>query len=140
MTRTDLRELADSSCNLELPHLERQMPLLAGICHLAPLLGLLGTFLGLLEAFSAASSTGGPLNTTLLTEGIYQALIAAASGIMIAIPAYAAFLYLSGRINRIAQEMQRAAFELINVLTVASDSARGIIEFNPKRSTSDRSE
>ncbi len=130
-SRSERRDLAEISARLEIPHLERQMPLLAALCYLAPLLGLLGTFLGLLEAFSAASTASGPVNAARLAEGIYSALINACAGLMIAIPAYAAHLYLHGRVQRLTHEIQRAAFDVINVMSAHPPNLGGIIEFDP---------
>lgn len=136
MDRSNLRDLAEAATELELPHLKRQMPLLSAICYLAPLLGLLGTFLGLLATFAANSANGVAGNSALLTEGLYRSLISATAGLMISIPGFASFVYLNGRIERILQEIRRAAFEVTNVLISAQQTRQeGIIEFHPKNSS-----
>jgi len=129
---TELRQVGETNVRLELPALERHLPFLAAICYLAPLLGLLGTFWGLLGTFSASDGLNA-LEANRFTEGIYAALINASAGLMIAIPGYAAYLLLYGQIRRMLHEMERAIYEVSTVLVQVRGGERdGIIAFEPR--------
>lgn len=112
-----LRSVTRDAALLEIPALERNLSILSTIAYLAPLLGLLGTLLGLLEAFLAISSHGGYATAAELSKGVYQSMLDAASGLGVAIPALLGHAYLSSRANDIIRDMERAGIEVINLLT-----------------------
>lgn len=84
------------------------------IAHLAPLVGLLGTVLGMIDAFQALQAAGDRVQPAVLSGGIWQALITTAAGLLIAIPAVIAVGYLDRRVERLQQAMESA---LTRVLT-----------------------
>jgi len=88
---------------------------------IAPLLGLLGTVWGMILAFSTVARAEGLGRPELLADGISQALITTAAGLVIAIPTQAAYFWLKGRIERFA----RAAEDLYGELAAALESAEG---------------
>jgi biopolymer transport protein ExbB len=79
--RAELRDIVQEAGQLEVPRLERHLPLLTGLAYTAPLLGLLGTVLGLLEAFYLVSTQGGYATVADVSGAVYQSLIAAAAGL-----------------------------------------------------------
>lgn len=112
----ELRVLAEEAARLEVPRLERGLPLLATVAYVAPLLGLLGTVLGLLTAFLEISAQGGYATTAEIAGGVYQSLISTAAGLAVAIPAYVAFSYLAAREEALLRDMERAGIEVVRML------------------------
>jgi biopolymer transport protein ExbB len=115
--RETLRSVTTDAALLEIPALERNLPILSTIACMAPLLGLLGTILGLLDAFLLLSTHGGYATAAELSRGVYQSLLDAASGLGVAIPALLGHSYLTARSNDIIQDMERAGIEVVNLLS-----------------------
>jgi biopolymer transport protein ExbB len=115
--RDRVREAVEEAGLSEVPMLEEKLNLLATIAQIAPLLGLLGTLVGFLDIFKVIGKAGLYANFELLSLGIWQALICAAAGIAVAIPAHAGYNYLVSRINKIVLDMERAAGEIVNIVT-----------------------
>ncbi len=115
--RERVREALEEAGLAEVPRLEEKLNLLATIAQLAPLLGLLGTMLGFIETFGKMQAAGLNAHVGELSYGIEQALICAAAGLAVAIPAHAAYNYLVSRVNSIVLDMERAATEIVNVVT-----------------------
>lgn len=114
--RAELRDIVQEAGQLEVPRLERHLGLLGGIAYAAPLLGLLGTVLGLLQAFYQVSTQGGHATVADLSGAVYQSLIAAAAGLAVAIPALAGAGYISARVQDLVHDMERAGIEMVNLL------------------------
>lgn len=115
--RERVREALEEAGLAEVPRLEEKLNLLATIAQLAPLLGLLGTVLGFIRTFMLMQKEGLNSNFIMLSDGIWQALICAAAGLAVAIPAHAAYNYLVSRVNSIVLDMERAATEIVNIVT-----------------------
>jgi biopolymer transport protein ExbB len=115
--RERVREALEEAGLAEVPRLEEKLNLLATIAQLAPLLGLLGTVLGFIRTFMLMHKEGLSSNFMTLSDGIWQALICAAAGLAVAIPAHAAYNYLVSRVNSIVLDMERAATEIVNIVT-----------------------
>ena len=114
--RAELRDIVQEAGQLEVPRLERHLSLLGGIAYAAPLLGLLGTVLGLLEAFYLVSTQGGYATVADLSGAVYQSLISAAAGLAVAIPALIGAGYLNARVQDLVHDMERAGIEMVNLL------------------------
>jgi biopolymer transport protein ExbB len=115
--RERVREALEEAGLAEVPRLEEKLNLLATIAQLAPLLGLLGTVLGFIETFGRMEQAGLHAQVSQLSTGIWQALICAAAGLAVAIPAHAGYNYLVSRVNSIVLDMERAATEIVNIVT-----------------------
>ena len=115
--RERVREALEEAGLAEVPRLEEKLNLLATIAQLAPLLGLLGTVLGFIQTFYAMQLKGFNAHVGDLSNGIWQALICAAAGLAVAIPAHAGYNYLVSRVNSIVLDMERAATEIVNIVT-----------------------
>ena len=115
--RDRVREAVEEAGLIEVPRLEEHLNLLATIAQIAPLLGLLGTILGFMDVFSQMQEAGLYAHMEQLSHGIWQALICAAAGIAVAIPVHAAYNYLVSRINKIVLDMERAAADIVNIVT-----------------------
>lgn len=116
-SRERVREAVEEAGLTEVPLLEERLNLLATIAQIAPLLGLLGTVIGFMEIFQQLQDSGLYANVERLSRGIWQALICAAAGIGVAIPIHAGYNYLVSRINKIVLDMERAAGEIVNIVT-----------------------
>jgi biopolymer transport protein ExbB len=115
--RERVREAVEEAGLVEVPQLEEHLNLLATIAQIAPLMGLLGTILGFINVFHQISQSGAYANIRELSGGIWEALICAAAGIAVAIPAHAGYNYLVSRVNKIVLDMERAAGEIVNIVT-----------------------
>ena len=100
--------------------LSTNLRMLGTISNLAPMLGLLGTVLGMIRAFSviAKAGTGHP---ELIASGISEALLTTAAGLIVAIPTLAGYHYLKGKIDRYVVEMEEVALSFLEGLTERKD-------------------
>src|SRR5215212_10651790 len=115
--REGVRESLEEAGLMEVPRLEEKLNVLATLAQIAPLLGLLGTVLGFLQIFNALQVAGAQANMEQLAGGVWKALISTAGGIAVAIPCYAGYNYLVGRVNSIVLDMEKAASEIVNIVT-----------------------
>src|SRR5512143_231437 len=115
--RERVREALEEAGLAEVPRLEEKLNLLATIAQLAPLLGLLGTVLGFIQTFYGMESKGLQAHVSDLSTGVWQALVCAAAGLAVAIPAHAGYNYLVSRVNSIVLDMERAATEIVNIIS-----------------------
>jgi len=118
--RAELKEIVQEAGQLEVPRLERRLAILAVIGFAAPLVGLLGTVVGLIEAFVNISSQSGFTGATDIASGIY--------------PCAVGYAYLSSRVNSLMHDMERAGIEIVNLITDHRPPPAGpeIIEFGPQ--------
>jgi biopolymer transport protein ExbB len=99
----------------------RPLSVIAGVC---PLLGLLGTVYGMIDAFQKTASSGGAAKTADLANGIYQALVSTAAGLTIAIPVLLLFQWLSTRADRAIDHIDEAGTDFIVNHTLPNGSAK----------------
>lgn len=104
-------------------HLRRNMRAILAISNLSPLLGLLGTVLGMIQSFNDISKSQAMGRPDLLAGGISQALLTTAAGLLVAIPAYAVYIFYIARIDSLIIEMDTQAQRLVDVI-----SAEGLQE------------
>ncbi len=115
--RDRVREALEEAGLSEVPRLEQRLDLLTTIAQLAPLMGLLGTVLGFIKSFTILQGQALYANSNTMTEGVGQALICCAAGLAVAIPIHAGYNYLVSRVNTIVTDMERAANEIVNIVT-----------------------
>jgi len=101
----------------EMRHLERYLPALAAIGNIAPLLGLLGTVMGMIKAFMVIQEMGGKVNAVVLAGGIWEAMITTAFGLIVALPAMAAHSYLAGRVDRFHDNLETLTVAFVKALS-----------------------
>jgi len=116
-SRERVRESLEEAGLTEVPRLEERLDLLATIAQLAPLLGLLGTVLGFIDVYSEVQRANTSASAGMITHGVWQALVCAAAGLAVAIPIHAGHNYLVSRVNAIVLDMERAASEIVNIVT-----------------------
>jgi len=132
--RAELKEIVQEAGQLEVPGIEAHLALLSTITFLTPLIGLLGTVTGMIEAFVTLSSHSGLASSTEISGAIYQSLLTTAAGLAVAIPAFAAHSYLSSRANTLLHDIERGGIEIVNLITDKKRDA-GIIDFGESRRT-----
>jgi biopolymer transport protein ExbB len=130
LSRSELREIVEEAAQIEVPRLERNLELLVGIAYISPLIGLLGTVTGLIQAFVQLSASNGYATLADVSSGVYQSLLTTAASLAVAIPTILAYCFLSSRLNALMHEMERAGIEIVNVLT-DTEAPSSIIEFDP---------
>lgn len=122
--RQEVREAIEDAAIHEVPRLERNLPVLATIAHVSPLLGLLGTVTGMVEAFQviqAKASSVNPVNPGDLAGGIWEALLTTVFGLCVAIPTFVTYNYLVSRVDGFVLDMERSATDLTNILSQKRD-------------------
>jgi biopolymer transport protein ExbB len=95
--------------------MERYLDTLGTVAAISPLLGLLGTVIGMVKVFTAIT-THGVGNPTVLAGGIAEALITTAAGLTVAIPALIGFRYFRNRIDTLVVDMEKEAIKLVEAL------------------------
>lgn len=101
--------------NAELAGLGRHVRLLELIAMISPLLGLLGTVLGMIQAFRELALAEGAANASVLAAGIWQALLTTAAGLVVAIPAAIAAALLASRVDHVGQRIEAAVGRLYEI-------------------------
>ena len=103
--------------------LRRYLRLFNGVSTVSPLLGLLGTVLGMIRAFNAIATADAMGRPELLAGGISQALLTTAAGLSVAIPAYIAYLFFASRVDRLIIDIDALGQEVVT--EIASDAWKG---------------
>lgn len=116
----------------QVTQLKKGLRVLNGVSTLSPLIGLLGTVVGMIKSFNDIATAGAMGQTQTLANGIALALLTTAVGLMIAIPAMAAYLYLAGRIDSIVMEMDRLGQELVNLISAEALRERVVAPSSPQ--------
>lgn len=114
--REVLRQMLDNAGHAEISRMERRLGVLATIVQIAPLLGLLGSLLGVLETVLVLRSQAPLVQSVDVTGGLVRALIASIAGLMVAVPAHAMFNLLAIRIDRIVLDMEQAGSDILSFM------------------------
>jgi biopolymer transport protein ExbB len=118
-TRQEIKEAMEEAALSEVPKLEKNLNLLATLAHVSPLIGLLGTVTGMVQAFQVIQEKATALNPVSpgdLAGGIWEALLTTVGGLSVAIPAIIAYNFLVTKVDNMVINMERAATELVQVL------------------------
>lgn len=112
----EMRFHVQEAAVVELPALERRLGAIAAIAQVAPLVGLLGTGLGMAATFRAFEQGGNYAMAGALSAGMWQALLTTVGSLMLAIPAHLAYHFLSGRVRAIVRDVEWSANEIMKYL------------------------
>lgn len=112
----DVLAAIENTGNLEIAGLSRGLPWLSTTAAGAPMLGFLGTVVGMIEAFFALANAGTAANITVLSSGIYQALVTTVAGLVVGIIALFAYNYLVARLNHIMNSLEGKTMEFMDLL------------------------
>jgi biopolymer transport protein ExbB len=129
LDRRDLRDVVQEAAQLEVPHIEKNIRVVLGTALLAPLVGMLGTLLGMLETFERVGQQGGFGGPADISGGVYTALVTSVIGMAIAVPMYLFYLYFLGRAKRLVHRLERAGIEVVHMIA----DAREELQYAPFR-------
>lgn len=128
--RSELKEIVQEAGQLEVPQLERNLAVLRNLAYITPLIGLLGTILGLLKTFVQISQNSGFTTSAEISEGLYESLITSAVGIVVAIPAFTFYSYLAAFAKSLMHDMERGGIEIVNIICDERREKGEIIDFH----------
>ena len=111
----ELKEILEEAGRQEIPGIRSHLSTLGTIASVAPLLGLLGTVLGMISVFATLSGESN-IDPSMLAGGISEALVTTALGMIIAMPALACYNYFATRIQNLIIEMERVSLHMVSVL------------------------
>jgi len=106
----------ENVAKIELFKLEKNLSTLATIAGAAPMIGFLGTVIGMVQAFIAISQEEGSVSPKLLSSGIYTAMITTVAGLLVGIVAYLAYNYLVTRVQKVVHRMEYTSVDFIDLL------------------------
>ena len=112
----DIRAAIENTGNIEVARLEKGLPLLATIAGGAPMIGFLGTVLGMVKAFFNMSKAGNNIDITLLSDGIYTAMLTTVGGLIVGIIAYFGYNWLTSKISDLVYEMESSTTQFIDIV------------------------
>ena len=113
---TDVSAAIENVGNLEISKLEKGLPVLASVAGGAPMLGFLGTVMGMIQAFYDMSNAGNNIDVTLLSTGIYQAMVTTVAGLIVGIIAYFAYNILVANVETVVFKMEATTTEFMDLL------------------------
>ena len=111
---SDIQTAVENTGNLEVARLEKGLPFLAAIAGGAPMIGFLGTVMGMVRAFFNMSNAGNNIDITLLSGGIYEAMITTVGGLIVGILAYFGYNFLTAKITSLVSKMEAASIEFLD--------------------------
>jgi len=112
----DIEGSIENVGNLEVYRLERRLPILASIAGASPMIGFLGTVIGMIQAFQEIVNTGGKASATELSGGISTAMYTTAGGLIVGVIAYLAYNFLTSGINRVVFKLELTSNDFIDLL------------------------
>ncbi len=112
----DVQSAIENVANLEVSKLEENLPTLASIAGGAPMIGFLGTVLGMVRTFMDLSAAGGTIDMSLLAGGMYVAMVTTVAGLIVGIPAYFGYNYLVARIEKLVFRMEANSIAFMDIL------------------------
>jgi biopolymer transport protein ExbB len=112
----DISASIENQGKLEIQRLERNLPYLATISGGAPMLGFLGTVIGMILSFKEMANAGGGVQVDMMAEGIYVAMTTTVAGLVVGIIAYFGYNYLVMRVESVIHTMESSATEFLDLL------------------------
>lgn len=112
----DVQNAIENVANLEVSKLENGLPFLATIAGGAPMIGFLGTVLGMVRTFLDMSAAGGTVDMALLSGGMSVAMVTTVGGLIVGIPAYFGYNYLVARIEKLVFRMEANSIAFMDIL------------------------
>ena len=111
---SDIRIAVENVANVEVAKLEKGLPALATIAGGAPMIGFLGTVMGMVQAFFNMAQAGNNIDITLLSGGIYTAMITTVGGLIVGILAYFGYNFLTAQVTGLVAKMEAASIEFLD--------------------------
>ncbi len=118
----DIQTAVENTGNLEVARLEKGLPFLATCAGGAPMIGFLGTVVGMIQAFFNMSQAGNNLDITMLSSGIYTAMVTTVGGLIVGILAYFGYNYLTNQISGLVFKMESATINFMDLLNEPAEA------------------
>ena len=112
----EIQSAIENTGNIEVSRLEKGLPALASIAGGAPMIGFLGTVLGMVRAFFNMSTAGSNIDISLLSGGIYTAMITTVGGLIVGIVAYFGYNFLTSKVSNLVYKMESSTTQFIDIL------------------------
>ena len=113
---TDIQAAVENTANVEVARLEKGLSFLATVAGGAPMIGFLGTVIGMIQAFFNMSQAGNNIDITLLSSGIYTAMITTVGGLIVGIIAYFGYNWLTSKVSNVVFQMESSTIEFMDLL------------------------
>lgn len=113
---SSIRETVDNSANLEISELEKGLPILSTIAAVAPMIGFLGTVTGMVRAFWEMANAGNNIDVSLLSGGIYEAMVTTVGGLVVGIIAIFAYNYLVTMVDKVQNDMEAEIISFMEIV------------------------
>ena len=113
---SDIQTAVENMGNVEVARLEKGLPLLATIAGGAPMIGFLGTVMGMVKAFFNMSKAGNNIDITLLSDGIYTAMLTTVGGLVVGIIAYFGYNWLTSKVSDLVYKMESSTLEFVDIV------------------------
>lgn len=111
----DIQTAVENVGNIEVSKIEKGLPMLATVAGGAPMVGFLGTVIGMIQAFYNMASAGSNIDITMLSDGIYTAMVTTVGGLIVGIIAYFGYNWLTARIDDLVFKMDSATIALLDI-------------------------
>lgn len=112
----DISAAIENVGNIEIAKLEKRLPILATIASGAPMIGFLGTVTGMIKAFFNMANAGSAVDISLLSGGIYEALVTTVGGLVVGILALFAYNYLTTKVDEVITKSEQEALEFMDLI------------------------
>ena len=119
----DIQTAIENVGNAEVGRLEKSLPYLATIAGGAPMIGFLGTVTGMVRAFFNMAQAGSSVDITLLSSGIYEAMVTTVGGLIVGILAYFGYNFLTAKVSSIVYSMENATIKFMDLLNEPAEAA-----------------
>ncbi len=116
LSASSIRESVDNCANLEVSNLEKGLPILSTIAAVAPMLGFLGTVTGMVRAFWEMANAGNNIDVSLLSGGIYEAMITTVGGLIVGIVALFSYNYLVTLVDKIQNDLEAQIITFMEIV------------------------
>ena len=123
--KADIQAAIENVANLEVSRLESGLPFLATTAGGAPMIGFLGTVLGMVQAFMDMAAAGGSVDLSILASGMYTAMITTVGGLVVGIPAYFGYNFLVARIEKVVFQMEANTIAFMDIVTAKENPTGG---------------
>ncbi len=117
----DVQAAIENTGNIEVAKLENGLSIIATVSSGAPMLGFLGTVTGMVRAFWNMANAGNNIDITLLSSGIYEAMITTVGGLVVGIAAMFAYNHLVYRVDKVVSQMEARTMAFMDLLNESKD-------------------
>ena len=113
---TDISAAIENQAKLEVYKMENNLANLATIAGAAPMIGFLGTVIGMILAFHEMASSGGNIDVEMLTKGIYTAMVTTVAGLIVGIIAYISYNYLVSKVDKVVFKLEAKTTDFLDLI------------------------